>query len=314
MGGHLNLTQLATLRELRRLGTLAAVAESLGYTAGAVSQHLSTLERSVGERLVERTGRNLVLTDAGHVLADYAERIISTEREARRAVAALGDRIAGPLRVGTWGSTAATLLAPVINDMARRYPEVTVRSREVDLDEAAPAVRRGLVDVAFGLDYADAPLPRERGIDILELHEEPFAIAVAAASAPAPGSADVVDDVVDVEILAGLTWILPPASSQFGTAIRTGFRNRGFEPVVRHEVTDTVASLMLAAGGLGATVMTPLMRRLAPAVELAVLRMRAPLTRRIVLLAPSDHSQRPAKAFTEVVSDVVRSLLTGVRA
>jgi mannose-1-phosphate guanylyltransferase len=71
---------------------------------------------------------------------------------------------------------------------------------------------------------------------------------------------------------------------------------------------------MLAGGGLGATVMTPLMRRLAPAVELAALRMRDPLTRRIVLLAPSDHSQRPATAFSDVVADVVRSLLTGVRA
>jgi DNA-binding transcriptional LysR family regulator len=306
--GHLNLTQLATLRELSRLGTLAAVADSLGYTAGAVSQHLSTLERSVGERLVERAGRNLVLTGAGHVLAGYAETILGTEREARRAVAALGGRTAGPLRVGTWGSTAATLLTPVIKDLARRHPEVTVRSREVDLDEAASAVRRGLVDAAFGLDYADAPLPRERGIDIVELHEEPFSIAVAAASAPAD------DDVVDAEVLAGLSWILPPASSQFGTAIRTGFRNRGFEPVVLHEVTDTGASLALAAGGLGATVMTPLMRRLAPAVELAAMSMRDPLTRRIVLLVPSDHSRRPVTAFTEVVSDVVRSLLTGARA
>jgi DNA-binding transcriptional LysR family regulator len=304
MAPRLNLTQLATLREFVRYGTLAAAAEHLGYTPGAVSQHLSTLEKALGTRLVERSGRHLVLTDAGRVLAEYAEQMLAIEKDALHAIASVEGRVAGPLTVGTWGSTAAALLAPVVSRMATTFPEVMVRSREVDLDEAAAAVRHGDVDVAFGLDYVDAPMPRDEGIAVVALHEETFGVAVAAHLDHARGRH------VGVDTLAELEWILPAAGSQYGRALRSGFRRRGFEPRVVHEVTDTAASLQLAAAGLGATMMTNLMRRLNPTSDLQRLEMDDPLTRQIVLLTPSrlDHRQ-PIAAFTDVVTAVVDALL-----
>jgi len=300
----LSLTQLATLRAFVRTGTLTAAADNLGYTPGAVSQHVSSLEKALGARLVERSGRQLVLTDAGRVLAEYAERILTVEQEARQALASVEGRVAGPLTVGTWGSTAAALLAPVVARMTAAFPGVVVRSREVDLDQAAIAVRHSDVDVAFGLDYPDAPLPRDEGIAVVALHEEPFAIAVASHSCRAGQRK------VDVATLAELDWILPPPSSQYGRALRAGFRRRGFEPRVVHEVTDTAASLQLAAAGLGATVMTDLMRRLNPSLELHRLEMTDPLTRRIVLITPgSVEFRQPIAAFTDVVTDVVAAQL-----
>ena len=297
-----SLTQLTTLQAFVRTGTLAAAADLLGYTPGAVSQHVSALERTFGARLVERSGRQLVLTDAGRVLAAYADRILAVEQEAWHALASVEGRVAGPLTVGTWGSTAAGLLAPVVARMADAYPDVVVRSREVDLDQAAVAVRRGDVDVAFGLDYAEAPLPRDEGIAVIALHEESFGIAVATDGHPTRGR-------VDVAALAELDWILPPPGSQYGRALRSGFRRRGFEPRVVHEVTDTAASLQLAAAGLGATVITELMRRLSPALDLQRLEMPDPMTRQIVLITPSNVEHRqPITGFTEVVTEVVDAL------
>jgi DNA-binding transcriptional LysR family regulator len=79
---------------------------------------------------------------------------------------------------------------------------------------------------------------------------------------------------------------------------------------VVHEVTDTAASLQLAAAGLGATVMTDLMRRLNPTSELRRLEMADPLTRQIVLITPGRADVRqPIAAFTGVVTDVVDALL-----
>ena len=300
----LSLTQLATLQAFVRTGTLAAAADHLGYTPGAVSQHVSSLEKTFGARLVERSGRHLVLTDAGRVLAEYADRMLSVEQEARHAVASAEGRVAGPLTVGTWGSTAAGLLAPVVGRMAASFPEVTVRSREVDLDEAAVAVRRGDVDVAFCLDYADAPIPRDDRITVTALHEESFGIAVATGGGR-PRSRR-----VGIETLAELDWVLPGPGSQYGRALRSGFRRRGFEPRVVHEVTDTAASLQLAAAGLGATVMTDLMTRLNPTSELTRLEMADPLTRQIVLITPGRADVRqPIAAFIGVVTDVVQALL-----
>lgn len=305
-GSRLNLTQLATLLEFGRRGTLAAAASSLGYTPGAVSQHIAALERAVGTSLVRKTGRVLVLTDAGHVLLEHADSVLRTERAAMRAVTAVQDEVSGPLTVGTWGSTAATVLAPVVHQLGRAFPHVTVRSREVDLDHAAGDVLHGRVDVAFALDYTEAPLPTHGGIAVERLHREEFSVA-----ATAQGLDDG-DGLPDRPLSAGdLTdrpWILPPALSQYGTALRTGLRRRGIEPLVVHEVTDSAASLHLASAGLGLTVITPMMRRLVAGLPLRVLPMDDPLGREVVLLVPAAHRRGPVTAFVDTAHDVAAGL------
>ncbi len=295
--GHLSLTQLATLLEFSRRRTLAAAGDALGYTPGAVSQHVSALERAVGVALVQRVGRQLRLTEAGYVLAQRAERILAEEREALRAVASLRGTIAGPFSVGTWGSTAAALLAPVVKSMSVSHPHLVICSKELDLDEAAAAVRHGTVDVAFGLDYEDSPLPRHSEVVIARVLEEEFSIAVAHdAGATSPAEA---------RELSSFSWILAPVSTQYGRAMRAALRKRGVEPRVVHEVTDTAASLQLAAAGLGATVTTPLMRRLNPSVGIRPLRMRDPFTRQIVLLYSQEHRHAAVEPFHEAVTAAV---------
>ena len=319
-GSRLNLTQLSTLRELVRRGTLASAAEHLGYTPGAVSQHLTSLEAALGVTLVERSGRHLVLTDAGRVMAEHAEELLAAEARAVNATRSARDTVAGPLIVGTWGSTAATLLAPIVQRMSADFPEVSVSSREVDLDSASTSVKYGEVDVAFGLDYLDEPMPGDRSIRLVRLPPEEFAVAVAPGSiqpAKSPGSRPAAvpaeGDYIETDQLSELDWILPPDTSQYGRAIRSGFRRLGFEPRVVHEVTDTAASLQLAAAGLGATVMTGLMRRLNTGLELTALHMREPLTRQIVLISRGDAAERqPVRVFVEEAESVVDQLLAAL--
>lgn len=296
-GTRLNLTQLASLLEFGRRGTLGAAADALGYTPGAVSQHLAALERAVGAPLIRKTGRTRGLTDAGRVLLEHADVVLRAERAAMRAVTAAQHDVAGPVALGTWGSTAATLLAPIVRRLATEFPRVDLRSQEVDLDDTAAAVLHGRLDVAFGLDYADEPLPRHPEIAIIELQREAFSIATCRGP-------EAVSDPFEAAELNELSWILPPATSQYGRAVLVGLRRRGVEPRVVHEVTDTAASLHLAAAGLGATVITPLMRRLSPSLELGVRPMAEPMTRQVVLLVPSADRPRPVSAFVDVARRV----------
>ncbi|MGH3241324.1 MAG: LysR family transcriptional regulator, partial [Spirillospora sp.] len=69
----LDLGRMRVLRELKLRGTLAAVADTLGYTPSAVSQQLAQLQRDVGVPVVERVGRRLRLTAAGEALAEHAD-------------------------------------------------------------------------------------------------------------------------------------------------------------------------------------------------------------------------------------------------
>ena len=321
-GPRLNLTQLSTLRELVRRGTLAAAAEHLGYTPGAASQHLASLEAALGVALVERSGRQLVLTDAGRVMAGHAEELLAAEARAVNAARSAHDAVAGPLVVGTWGSTAATLLAPIVQHMTVAFPDVRISSREVDLDAATTSVRYGEVDVAFGLDYLDAPMPRDKSLQLVRLQPETFAVAVGAGSTHDPNQPETVAhktasaenrDYVEIDVLNDMDWILPPESSQYGRAIRSGLRRLGLEPQVTHEVTDTAASLQLAAAGLGATLMTGLMRRLNTSLDLTTLHMREPWTRQIVLISRGDVAQRqPVRVFVEEAESLVDELLAAL--
>ncbi|MFF4991471.1 LysR family transcriptional regulator [Streptosporangium saharense] len=67
---------LRTLREVVQLGSFAAAANRLGYTASAVSQQMAALERKTGVRLFERSAHSVLPTDAAEVLARHAEIVL----------------------------------------------------------------------------------------------------------------------------------------------------------------------------------------------------------------------------------------------
>ncbi|MEU6145574.1 LysR substrate-binding domain-containing protein [Streptomyces sp. NPDC047081] len=136
---------------------------------------------------------------------------------------------------------------------------------------------------------------------IIELQRETFSVAT-----NGPGS--VARPSFESAELNGLPWILPPASSHYGRAISLGLRRRGIESRVVHEVTDTAASLHLAAAGLGATVITPLMRRLSPGLDLCVRPMADPMTRDVVLVVPGGDRPVPVNAFVETARRITTAL------
>jgi DNA-binding transcriptional LysR family regulator len=295
---------LRALVELSRRGTMAAVAEELGYTAGAVSQQLARLEAAVGQPLLSKVGRGVRLTDAGRVLADHAVEVLRAEEAALAAVHAVSTEVVGRITIGVFGSTAGALLAPLVLRLAEEHPGVTVLSREVDVDDSATAVRRGEVDVAFGVDYANAPMPRDAGTELVPLRSEVFCLAVAQAYSGA--------DRIPLRAAAGWPWILTPGSAPFGRAIRNACRTAGFEPEVIHEITDTAAAILLATRGLGITPVTPLMRQLV-AGEPRVVALHEPITRQVVLIRHRADRGRPTVAVVTQAAQAVAADRPGRR-
>ena len=115
------LRHLAALEAVAREGTFGRAAAKLGYTQSAVSQQIASLERSVGERLLERPGgpRAVSLTEAGELLLRHAEAIVARLDAARADMASLRAGETGTLRVGTYQSVGARVLPAVM----RRFTE-----------------------------------------------------------------------------------------------------------------------------------------------------------------------------------------------
>lgn len=290
-------TNLRALQELSAQGTITAAADVLGFTPGAVSQQIAVLESRLGVALIQRIGRGVQLTDAGQVLVQHAARILSAQDDALAAVEATRIDVVGCVTIGLFGSSASTL--PAIVDAVRElHPHLEIRSREIDVDSALSAVRRAVVDLAFGLDYSDAPIARQEHVDFVPLLSERFGLAMSSEFRNR-GTMDLSD-------ARGLEWILPSAETHFGYAMRAACRRAGFEPIVIHEVTDTAASLTLAANGGGVTPVTPMMRALAPNLRLSVCELHQDVRRSLCLAEQSRSDHRPS---VQAVAAVIRSVV-----
>ena len=240
-----SLHRLTLLLELRHRGTVTAVAEALHYTTSAVSQQLSLLEREVGTALLERQGRRVVLTEAGHVLADHAETILGAVGQAANAMEAMREGMRTTLTAGLWASVATGLLPAGLKVLAETAPGIEVRSVELAPEDTAGAVRDGTLDLSFVIDYSNYPMPRTQQLSRRSIGVESIKIAVPSGWVP--------EDLIELSVLASSPWILADRRSHFGRAARIAMRDAGFDPDVRHIVGEQSTALSLVAAGLGVT-------------------------------------------------------------
>src|ERR1700754_1072105 len=105
----LDVRRLRLLRDLARLGTIAAVAEAHTYTPSAVSQQLAALQREGGGALVERAGRRGALPPPGEALVRHTEVVLAALEAADATLAAARGGLSGTVRIGAYPSSVRTL-------------------------------------------------------------------------------------------------------------------------------------------------------------------------------------------------------------
>ncbi|MDB5757226.1 MAG: LysR family transcriptional regulator [Burkholderia sp.] len=93
----MNSDELQCFTQVAASGSISRAAMALGSDQSTVSRHMARLEASTGARLFHRSGRGVVLTDAGLALLDYAQKVSATIAEAKKAVQAFSG--AGPSRL-----------------------------------------------------------------------------------------------------------------------------------------------------------------------------------------------------------------------
>src|ERR1700686_3562823 len=108
--------------------SFSRAAEKLLRTQPAVSLALQRLEQELGEKLIDRSGKDLILTDAGRTVIDYARRFQSLQQELDNSIAELRDNSAGRLTIGANESTTLYLLRH-IERYRELYPKVKVTIR-----------------------------------------------------------------------------------------------------------------------------------------------------------------------------------------
>lgn len=295
---------LRSLRDIARYRTITEVARVQGYTPGAVTQQIAALERAVGRPLLERVGRHVQLTHAGRVLVEHTDEILRSEQAARAALEALDEQITGQVAIATFATFAAALLPRTIREAAVLHPGLQIRTLELDVDEVTEAVLHGEADLAFGLDYPDAPVPQAPGVEVVPIASEVFSLGAAAPLPVGPRG------LVSLRAVAEHDWILPPADTNYGRAVRGVCRRAGFEPRAAHIVNDTAVTLAMAAHGLGVTMTTPMMLALQPAPGLLRSALAEDVRRQLVLSRRAAGQLRPGvAAVTQIIQDVAQRFM-----
>jgi DNA-binding transcriptional LysR family regulator len=121
--------ELSTLRVFMTVAnerSFSRAAEKLARTQPAVSLALQRLESELGERLLDRSAKDVLLTDAGRTVLEFARRFQNLEAELQNSIAELRDHSAGRLVIGANESTALYLLRH-IEHYRRLYPRVKVQ-------------------------------------------------------------------------------------------------------------------------------------------------------------------------------------------
>jgi len=100
--------------------------EKLVKTQPAISIAIQRLESDLKERLLNRTGRDILLTDAGRVVLEYARRFQNLEADLENALRELKDNYAGRLAIGANESMSLYLIQH-IGKYRRAFPKVKIQ-------------------------------------------------------------------------------------------------------------------------------------------------------------------------------------------
>src|SRR5882724_1100103 len=127
----LDLEDLQTFIEVADAGGVSPAARRLGISKSIASRRLFRLEAELGVQLLARTTRGAALTEAGVTFRDHAARVCAEIDVARETIMPAGN-LRGRLRMAAPLSFGLTHLAPVLAELARRHPLLSVHASYSD--------------------------------------------------------------------------------------------------------------------------------------------------------------------------------------
>ena len=150
IGRRLKLRDLHILSVVVQWGSMTKAASQLAMSQPAVSESIASLEATLGVRLLDRNPRGVEPTFYAHALLKRGDVVFDELMQGVRDIEFLANPTVGEIRVASGDTGAAGLLAPVIDRLSRRYPEIVVRVVQASAEPLLyPELRERKVDVAL---------------------------------------------------------------------------------------------------------------------------------------------------------------------
>jgi DNA-binding transcriptional LysR family regulator len=170
------LDQLRILKAIAAEGSFKRAADSLYVSQPAVSLQVQNLERQLDVPLFDRGGRRAQLTEAGHLLLSYGDRILALCQETCRAIEDLQNLQGGTLIIGASQTTGTYLMPKLIGLFRHQYPDVAVQLHVHSTRRTCWSIVNGQVDLA--IIGGEVPLELQTSLDIEPYAEDELALVL----------------------------------------------------------------------------------------------------------------------------------------
>jgi len=250
--------------ELRHLRYFLAVAEELSFTRAAervgiaqppFSQQIRALEQEIGVRLVDRTPRRVVLTEAGSVFAERARFILSRIGEAVVVTQQVGRGMSGHVCVGfTESGCFHPAVTRTLLEFRQAYPALHVTLQENKSINLVAMIREGTVDAAF----IRPPFEADEVVAYTPLLHEKMVVAVPRGHRLALRKATTLAGLSE-EVFVFYHRNVRPGLTD---AVIAACERSGFRPRVSQETPQLTSTLNLVAAGLGVSIVPESLKHL----------------------------------------------------
>lgn len=295
----MELRQLRYFVRVVETGSFSQAAASLGVVTSALSQQVSRLEGELATRLLQRTSKGALPTDAG--LAFWRQAQLALRHADDAVLAAQQARLAGHVSVGLAPSTASVLGLPLMAAMRQRYPDVRLHLVEALSGHLAHMLGARQLDLAV---VFNAEAARRWSVAPL-LDEHLFVMGLPTL----PGLPTARS--TRIERLTDLPLILPSGPHGLRALVDSAFARARSTPRVVAEIDGLSLLMDAVSAGLGATIQPGAATLRLRRDEVALVRLSNPqAVRPNLLVSLSDDELSPAALAARVVlADVARGLV-----
>ena len=165
---------METFVEVCKFKSFSKAADKLYITQPTVTSHIQNLEKELGTVLINRSGKNMTLTQAGSMLFKYAVDIINTCEMAKFDLNSYRGKINGHLDISSSSVPRQYVLPKILKEFTSIYPDVTFSLKDKDSKQVVKSILNWETD--FGIVGAMYP---SKNLEYIELMEDKLLLVTA---------------------------------------------------------------------------------------------------------------------------------------
>jgi len=240
----LNYHHLRYFWTVARKGGVRKAAEDLHVSQPSISAQLRLLEESLGQKLFRRSGRNLVLTETGQLVLNYADEIFSAGRELMNAVKQRPGKHPVRVNIGLTDAFPKLIAFQILRAAFRSEAAVHMICREGEIGPLVSHLQAHRLDIVLADEPASSALKAKTfnhrlGRSGITFCAVPSLAAKLRRNFP--------------QSLDGAPALLPTQNMGMRAALETWFDSKGIRPRVVGEFEDSALMEVCSTGGRGFT-------------------------------------------------------------